>query len=103
MTTDAVAPGVLPFDPEHPVAGVWAELVGQSDAVRVLRRAVVSAADSASIGKTQDSISFSKQKPVKLSIEGRHDPSIVVRAVPVIEAALAIVVLDYMEGNHDVK
>lgn len=54
MTTDAVAPGVLPFDPEHPLAGVWAELVGQSDAVRVLRRAVVSAADSASIGKTQD-------------------------------------------------
>lgn len=58
---------------------------------------------TASIGKTQDSISFSEQKPVKLSIEGRHDPSIVVRAVPVIEAALAIVVLDYMEGNHDVK
>lgn len=49
-----------------------------------------------SIGKEQDSISLSQNKPVKLIVTGRHDPCIVPRAVPVVEAAAALVVLDAM-------
>ncbi|MEL4105692.1 chorismate synthase [Oscillospiraceae bacterium WX1] len=47
-----------------------------------------------SIAKEQKSVSFSGKKDVTLSIHGRHDPTIVPRAVPVIEAAAAIAVLD---------
>jgi len=47
-----------------------------------------------SIGKEQDSVSLSGTKPEKLVIGGRHDPCIVPRAVPVVEAAAALVALD---------
>ena len=47
-----------------------------------------------SISKEQDSISFGKAAHEKLAVRGRHDPCIVPRAVPVVEAAAAIVVLD---------
>lgn len=47
-----------------------------------------------SIGKEQRSISFSEKKDVKLEVHGRHDPCIVPRAVPCVEAALAIAVYD---------
>ncbi len=47
-----------------------------------------------SIGKEQQSISLSQKKDAVLQIKGRHDPCIVQRAVPVIEAAAAISILD---------
>jgi len=47
-----------------------------------------------SIFKQQDSISLSSKENTKLSIKGRHDPCIVPRAVPCIEAAAAIAVYD---------
>ena len=47
-----------------------------------------------SIAKEQDSVSLSRRENVKLVIKGRHDPWIVPRAVPVIEAAAAIAILD---------
>lgn len=47
-----------------------------------------------SIGLEQDSISLSKMESVKLTVKGRHDPCIVPRAVPCVEAATAIAVLD---------
>lgn len=49
-----------------------------------------------SIAKEQDSINLKEKKNVKLQIKGRHDPCIVPRAVPVIEAAAAIAILDMM-------
>lgn len=55
---------------------------------------------AASIGKTQQSVSLSRGGPSELNVVGRHDPSIAVRAVPVIEAALAIVIMDFMEGYY---
>ena len=55
---------------------------------------------TASIGKEQDTVTLGENRAVKLRTEGRHDPSIVVRAVPVIEACLAIVLLDFMEVGH---
>ena len=50
-----------------------------------------------SIYKEQDSVSLSKSEECKLQIEGRHDPCILVRALPVVEAAAAIVMLDAIE------
>ena len=47
-----------------------------------------------SIAKEQDSVSLSKLENTKLSIKGRHDPCIIPRAVPVVEAATAIAILD---------
>lgn len=49
-----------------------------------------------SIGTTQDSVNLETMEPAKLEIVGRHDPCVAVRAVPVIEAAVAIGILDLM-------
>ena len=49
---------------------------------------------TASIGKLQDSVSITEMKRVELHIGGRHDPCIVPRAVPVVEAAVAITLVD---------
>ena len=47
-----------------------------------------------SIFKEQDSVSLSGGCDMKLKIKGRHDPCIVQRAVPVVEASAALAVLD---------
>lgn len=52
-----------------------------------------------SIAIEQDSVSLSKMENVKLRISGRHDPCIVPRAVPVIEAAAAIAIYDAILSN----
>ncbi len=51
-----------------------------------------------SIGIEQDSVDLREMKPTKLRIEGRHDPCIVPRAVPCVEAAAAIAILDMICG-----
>ena len=52
-----------------------------------------------SITKEQDTVSLSTGENVKLKISGRHDPCIVPRAVPVIEAAAAIAIYDAILSN----
>ena len=52
-----------------------------------------------SIGKEQNSISFSEGKDAALVIHGRHDPCIVQRAVPCIEAVTAIALADLLVSN----
>ena len=47
-----------------------------------------------SISKEQDTISLPKEKAEKLQVTGRHDPCIVPRAVPCVEAALAVALMD---------
>lgn len=47
-----------------------------------------------SIAQPQDSVSLSRREDTKLEIHGRHDPCIVPRAVPCVEAAAAIAVYD---------
>ena len=47
-----------------------------------------------SIGKTQQTVNLSTMENAELTITGRHDPCIVPRAVPVVEAAAAIAVYD---------
>ena len=52
-----------------------------------------------SIAQPQQSVSLSKGTDRPLVIEGRHDPCIVPRAVPVVEAAAAIAIFDMILGN----
>jgi len=53
-----------------------------------------------SIGKEQETIDMDEMESAKLSVSGRHDPCIAVRALPVVEAALALALLDLqMEGE----
>jgi len=47
-----------------------------------------------SIAREQQSISLSGMEEEMLQVQGRHDPCIVPRAVPVIEAAAAIAIFD---------
>lgn len=47
-----------------------------------------------SIFKTQQSVDMKAMKIVSLDINGRHDPCIVPRAVPCVEAATALAILD---------
>ncbi len=53
-----------------------------------------------SIGKPQRTVSLSKRVLTELTIQGRHDPCIAHRAVPVVEAVTALVLLDMiLEGK----
>ena len=52
-----------------------------------------------SIGKLQRSVNLQTMEEVDLEIKGRHDPCIVPRAVPVVEAAAAIAIYDLILGN----
>ncbi|MBP5300994.1 MAG: chorismate synthase [Victivallales bacterium] len=54
-----------------------------------------------SIAREQDSISLSRKEGVKLAVTGRHDPCVVPRAVPVVTAAVALVLLDFLMERTD--
>ena len=49
-----------------------------------------------SIAQSQRSISFSRKENATLEVQGRHDPCIAPRAVPCMEAVMAIALLDAM-------
>ena len=52
-----------------------------------------------SIAKPQQSVDLATMVPAELVVQGRHDPCIVPRAVPVVEAVTAIVLLDLLLNN----
>lgn len=53
-----------------------------------------------SIAKEQQTVSLSRMENATLHIGGRHDPCILPRAVPVVEAAMALATLDLLlDGN----
>lgn len=52
-----------------------------------------------SIARTQRTIDMKSLKSSTLEIKGRHDPCIVLRCVPCIEAAAAIAILDLLMGE----
>ena len=56
-----------------------------------------------SIAREQQTVSLSRMENTTLSIGGRHDPTVVVRAVPVVEAAAAIAVLDLLLDHSPEK
>ena len=49
-----------------------------------------------SIAKEQKTVNLSKMENASLSVKGRHDPCVVPKAVPAIEAAVAITLADHM-------
>lgn len=52
-----------------------------------------------SVACPQQSVSLSRMEETTLQVKGRHDPCIVPRAVPVVEAAAAIAIYDMILGN----
>ena len=56
-----------------------------------------------SICREQDSVDLIEMKNTKVRIEGRHDPCIVPRAVPCVEAAVAIALYDALTGRGSIN
>ena len=52
-----------------------------------------------SISKPQQTVNLKTGEITTIQIKGRHDPCIVPRAVPVVEAAAAIAIYDLILGN----
>ncbi len=49
-----------------------------------------------SIAKEQCTVNLSRMENAKIKVSGRHDPCVVPKAVPVVEAAVAIVLADHL-------
>ncbi len=56
----------------------------------------------ASIGKEQETVT-TQGKPATIQVEGRHDPTIVPRIVPVVEAMAAIVTVDFLLRQQSIE
>lgn len=57
---------------------------------------------TATIAKEQDTVSR-ELKPAKVIGRGRHDPCVLPRAVPIVEAMAAIVAADFLLINRTVR
>ena len=69
-------------------------LGGLSNGMPIMIRVAIK--PTPSIAKEQKTVNLSKMENATLSIKGRHDPCVVPKAVPVIEAAVAITLADHM-------
>lgn len=65
---------------------------GISDGMPIVFR--VAFKPTASIGKEQDTVSLSRMENAKITVKGRHDPCIAIRALPCVESVAAAVIAD---------
>ena len=73
-------------------------LGGMSDGSDIVFRAAVK--PTPSIALPQKTVNLQTMEEVNIQIQGRHDPCIVPRAVPVVEAAAAIALFDLLLGGN---
>jgi len=71
---------------------------GITNGMPLVLRAVIK--PTPSIGREQRTVNFAEKKDAALTITGRHDPCIVQRAVPVLEAVTALVTLDLLKSAY---
>ncbi len=69
-------------------------LGGISNGEDIVLRAAIK--PTPSISKTQKTANYKKMEEEEIEIKGRHDPCIVPRAIPVLEAMTAVVITDCM-------
>ena len=72
---------------------------GITNGMPLVFRTVIKA--TASIGREQQTVDTDSEQNTTLIVKGRHDPCIVQRAVPVIEATTAWTVLDILLTRGD--
>ena len=69
-------------------------LGGLSSGMPIVVRVAVK--PTSSIAKEQCTVNLSRMEDAKIKVGGRHDPCVVPKAVPVVEAAVAITLADHM-------
>jgi chorismate synthase len=69
-------------------------LGGLSNGMPIIMRIAIK--PTPSVGKEQKTVNLSTMKDTTLKIKGRHDPCVVPKAVPAVESAVAITLVDHM-------
>ena len=75
-------------------------LGGISNGMDIVVRLVVK--PTSSINKAQDTVT-QQGKKAKIRVEGRHDPCVATRAVPIAEAMVAITLIDHLYRNKSAQ
>jgi chorismate synthase len=67
---------------------------GLSNGMPIMMRVAIK--PTPSIGKEQKTVDLSTMKNATLTVKGRHDPCVVPKAVPAVELAVAVTLVDHM-------